>query len=308
MKNEANHQRAMEKAAFALIYQCFNTLGLLSRKNIHRIANILGLLLFRLDRKHRNIVTSNLAQAFGDEKKPAEISRIAREVFSNLFRILFEIGWLLRLDSRDLRRHISISGWQNFRRVLRGGKGALVLLAHAGNWELLSAVSPMVGVPVNVIYRPLDFKPLDLFFQYMRSRFGAKLVSTRRSAREVLSALGRGEAVGVLMDQNVDWYEGVFADFFGRRAATNKGFALLALKTGAPVVPMFVIRGKDGFRVEIWPEVPLIKTGDKTKDIELNTQRYNDVIERFVRRYPEQWFWVHQRWKTRPYSPWPRQG
>jgi KDO2-lipid IV(A) lauroyltransferase len=129
-------------------------------------------------------------------------------------------------------------------------------------------------------------------------------VSTRRSAREVLKAFQRGEVVGVLIDQNVDWYEAVFVNFFGRRAATNKGFALLVMKTGASVIPVFMIRDKDRFRVEVWPEVVLIKTGDKTKDIEMNTQLCNDVIERFVRRYPEQWFWVHQRWKTRPYTPW----
>ena len=296
----------MEKVAFSMIQRCFSMLGLVSRKNAYRISKFSGRLLYRLDRKHRTIAIDNLTQAFGGEKTPSEISTIAREVLSNLFLILFEIGWLKRLDPRDVRRQIKISGWHDFRKTLRRGKGALVLLAHAGNWELLSAVSPLVGVPVNVLYRPLDFKPLDLFFKTIRSRFGTQLLSTRRSAREVLRALGRGEVVGVLMDQNVDWYEGVFADFFGRRAATNKGFALLALKTGAPVIPLFMIREKNGFRVEIWPEVPLIKTGDRTTDVDRNTQQYNDVIERFVRRHPTQWFWVHQRWKTRPCAPWPR--
>jgi Kdo2-lipid IVA lauroyltransferase/acyltransferase len=307
MTDQTTQLSIIEKMAFALIRQCFNLLGLVSRRNACRISNFLGQWLYRLDRKHRTIALDNLARAFGGEKTPSEISTIARKVFANLFRILFEIGWLVRLDPRDVRRQVKISGWQNFSKTLRTGKGALVLLAHAGNWELLAAMPPMVGVPVNVLYRPLDFKPLNLFFKSIRSRFGTRLVSTRRSARQVLRALGRGEIVGVLMDQNVDWYEGVFAQFFGRRAATNKGFALLALKTGAPVIPVFMIREEDGFRVDIWPEIPLIKTGDRTKDVERNTQQYNDVIERFVRRYPEQWFWVHQRWKTRPYSPWPRQ-
>lgn len=307
MTEKAGHLSKVEKVAFSMIQQCFSMLGLVSRKNAYRISAFSGQLLCRLDRKHRTIAIGNLTQAFGGEKTPSEMATIAREVFTNLFLILFEIGWLARLDPRDVRRQIKISGWHDFRNTLRRGKGALVLLAHAGNWELLSAVSPLVGVPVNVLYRPLDFKPLNLFFKTIRSRFGTQLVSTRRSAREVLRALSRGEVVGVLMDQNVDWYEGVFADFFGRRAATNKGFALLALKTGAPVIPLFMIREKNGFRVEIWPEVPLIKTGDRTTDVDRNTQQYNDVIERFVRRHPTQWFWVHQRWKTRPYSPWPRQ-
>ena len=109
------------------------------------------------------------------------------------------------------------------------------------------------------------------------------------------------------MDQNFDWYEGVFVDFFGRKACTNKGMALLALKTESPVIPMFLVRERSRFKVIFEPEVPLIRTGDKTKDIEANTQQYNEVIEKIVRRYPEQWFWVHQRWKTKPFQPWPQQ-
>jgi KDO2-lipid IV(A) lauroyltransferase len=124
--------------------------------------------------------------------------------------------------------------------------------------------------------------------------------------RKVLGILKQGEVIVMLMDQNVDWYEGVFVDFFGRRACTNKGLALLARKTEAPVVPVFLIRKESGFIVEIGQEVPLIKTGDKTKDIEANTQQYNKIIEDIIRRYPDQWFWVHQRWKTRPYQPWPK--
>jgi KDO2-lipid IV(A) lauroyltransferase len=110
--------------------------------------------------------------------------------------------------------------------------------------------------------------------------------------------------VALLMDQNVDWYEGIFVDFFGHRACTSSGLALLALKTGAPVVPVFLVREKLGFRAEFGTEIPTVKTGDKRKDIETNTLQYNRVIEDFIRRYPDQWFWVHQRWKTKPYQSW----
>jgi KDO2-lipid IV(A) lauroyltransferase len=112
--------------------------------------------------------------------------------------------------------------------------------------------------------------------------------------------------VALLMDQNVDWYEGVFVDFMGHRACTNKGLALLALKTGAPVVPCFMIREKKGFRAEFGPEISTLKTGDRQKDIEVNTREYNKIIENVIHRYPDQWFWIHQRWKTKPYQPWPR--
>jgi len=112
--------------------------------------------------------------------------------------------------------------------------------------------------------------------------------------------------VGILLDQNVDWYDGVFVDYFGRPACTNKGLALLALKTGAPVIPVFLIRDGKRFIFHCEPEVPLVRTGDKIKDIEVNTERFTKIIESFVSRYPEQWFWLHQRWKTRPYHPWPK--
>jgi KDO2-lipid IV(A) lauroyltransferase len=104
----------------------------------------------------------------------------------------------------------------------------------------------------------------------------------------------------------LDWYEGVFVDFFGDRACTNKGLALLALKTEAPVIPVFLVREGLGFKAKFCREVPLIKTGNKTKDVEANTQQYNRIIEDFIRQYPDQWFWVHQRWKTKSFAPWPR--
>ena len=109
------------------------------------------------------------------------------------------------------------------------------------------------------------------------------------------------------MDQNVDWYEGVYADFMGHLACTNKGLALLALKTRAPVVPAFIVRERGGFTAKFLPEISLKITGDTTRDVEENTQRYNNVIESFLRQYPDQWFWLHQRWKTKPYLPWPRE-
>lgn len=306
MTDSTKQPNTFEKTAFLMIRSCFRAAGLVSNKNARRIAGILGDLVYRLDAKHRNIALNNLALAFGNVKSQGQIEAIARQVFSNLFLIIFEIGWMMHWKPIQIQRKVQFSGWDNYRRTLRKGRGALMLLAHTGNWELLPVVVPNVGVPVNVLYRPLDFKPLDRFFRDIRSRLGARMISTRRSARKVLRALEHNEVVAVLMDQNVDWYEGVFVDFFGRRAATNKGFAMLALKTGVPVLPMFIIREKDRFRVEVWPEIPLIRTGDRTKDIEQNTQQYNDVIEQFVRKYPDQWFWVHQRWKTRPYLSWPK--
>ncbi|MBW1841897.1 MAG: lysophospholipid acyltransferase family protein [Deltaproteobacteria bacterium] len=211
------------------------------------------------------------------------------------------------LDEERLFKHFELEGASNLKAAHDEGRGVLALTAHFGNWELLSVAGARLGYPLAVLYRPLDFKPLDRFFVKLRSRFGGKMIPQKRALREILRILNRGEIMVLLMDQNVDWYEGVFVDFMGRRACTNKGLALIALKSKAPVVPVFVVRRGERFTAKILPEIPLIKTGDKTKDVEENTARYNAAIASFLYQYPEQWFWVHQRWKTRPYHPWPRE-
>jgi KDO2-lipid IV(A) lauroyltransferase len=248
----------------------------------------------------------NLTYAFGHQKQPEEIEKIARQVFINLVKIVFEIGWSLNLDERHLSKHFKIDGYHHLKKTYEKGKGVLLLAAHCGNWELLSVVGAMIKFPISIVVRPLDFKPLDHFIFNLRTRFGGKIIPKQRSIRTIIRSLDRGEMVLLLMDQNVDWYEGVFVDFMGHRACTNKGLALLALKTEASVVPVFMVREKSGFRAEFGPEILTVKTGDSQKDIEINTQEYNRVIENFIRRYPDQWFWIHQRWKTKPYQAWPR--
>jgi KDO2-lipid IV(A) lauroyltransferase len=125
--------------------------------------------------------------------------------------------------------------------------------------------------------------------------------------RKILRALKQKESVVVLLDQNMDWYEGVFVDFFGKSACTNQGLALMALTTEAPVIPVFLVRDGQRFITEFLEEIPLVRTGDRRKDLEENTQRYTQTLEAVVRRFPGQWLWVHQRWKTRPCHPWPRE-
>lgn len=123
----------------------------------------------------------------------------------------------------------------------------------------------------------------------------------------VLRSLKNNELVGILLDQNTNVAAGVFVDFFGKPACTNKGLAVLARATGVPVIPAFLAREGGAFHVEFGPEIPTIKTEDEDSDIYVNTRNYNQALESIIRRYPEQWFWVHNRWKTRPCQPWPPQ-
>ncbi len=281
-------------------------MGLFSLRRCRLRGCRVGRLAYYLDTRHRGIVLRNLALAF-DADGPVANRRLARRVFENLGMVFFEIAWASRQSRRNLSKVIRVKGLGHLRDAHRRGHGVLLLTAHFGNWELLTVFSAMIPFPTSIVYRPLDFSPLDLFFSDLRSRFGSNLIPTRRSAAKILKSLRKGELTALLMDQNVDWYEGVFVDFFGHPACTSKGMALLALKTDAPVVPIFMLRTESGFEVNILPAIEPIKSGDKIKDIETNTAQYNRAIENVVRRYPDQWFWVHQRWKTRPCHPRPRE-
>jgi KDO2-lipid IV(A) lauroyltransferase len=271
-------------------------------------ARFLGRLLFAVDRKHRRIALENLTRAFGHEKPRARIETIARQVFVNLFRILFETAWSLRLDEKSFPHHFHIWGRSDYQRALAKGKGVLLLGAHFGNREVQMIIAHMMGMPLHVVYRVLDAPVMEHFVKGYRSRFGTVMIPNHRTAmRKIYAALRRGYPVGMLMDQGADWYDGVFVDFFNLPAATSTGIAILALKSEAPVLPFFLIRKPNGFHAVLGPELPLVKTGDLTRDIEENTRLYSRVIELYARKYPEQWFWVHHRWKNRPYCLWPRQ-
>ncbi len=297
-----------DDAMFKIIRVFFKLLGLIPRPLARRIGNAMGRFWYAADRRHREIVLKNLAHALGKEKTEAERVRIARSVFKNISQVVFEIGWSLWQSRDGFEKRLRVEGVSDYLNAWNKGKGVLILAGHMGNWELLPIASGLSGKKVHIIYRPLDFKPLDQFFLYLRSRFGDALVPRGGAMRKTISLLKRGQSVGMMMDQNVGWRKGVFVEYFGRRACTNKAAALLALQTGAAVVPLLTAREGDNYRVKWGPEIPLIQTGDDIRDVEANTQQYNDVIEAFVRQYPDQWFWLHQRWKTKSYQPWPSES
>lgn len=280
--------------------------GLIPRKIGFQTGIVIGRLLYKTNGRFRKIAIENLCNAY-PEKTESEIKKIARRVFENLGKIVYEVCWSTNLNNAELFSHFKIHGMQNIRKAYKKGKGVLVLTAHFGNWELLTVVGKLIGYPFSIVYRPLDSKSLERFIVKTRTRFGGVMIPKKRAFRKILKSLDRKEMVALLMDQNVAWREGVFAPFFQLPACTNKGLAMLALKTDAPVIPMFLLREKKGYKGIILPEIPLVRTGDKTKDIEVNTSAYNQVIESVVRQHPEQWFWVHRRWNTKPFCPWPRQ-
>lgn len=294
----------VETLLFKIISGLFLTLGLIPRAAARRTALILGRVWYIADKRHREVALDNLTHVFGAEKSEAEIRELARRVFYHLVLVLFEIGWSLRLRKKDFPRSFCVDGLHHLQKAHGRGKGVLILTGHVGNWELLTMAAARLGYPMSAIYRPLDFKPLDRFFIRLRTRYGAVLYPKKNAMRPVLRALKNGALIGILLDQDAHVQDGVFVDFFDRKACTSKGLALIAQATGAPVVPLFLLREEDGYRVQFGPELTTVRTEDKIKDIEVNTREYNRAIEDVIRRYPDQWFWVHRRWKTKnPNSP-----
>ncbi len=264
-----------------------------------RLGAVLGRLAYTVDRGHRKRAIENLTMAFGDEKGQAEIALIARRVYENLGINAMELMRIPWLTGEKLSGYVDTTDFEKADRIVKDGRGLMVCTAHFGNWELLAASYGLTRRAFEIVARKLDNPSVEDFVKWVRTRPGNRVIDKKGSMRELLKALNSGGMLGILMDQNVDWREGVFVDFFGKPACTNKGPATLALKTGTPVLPAFLVREGTRHRVVIFEELKIEATGDKERDVTELTRLMTESIERIIRMYPEQWFWVHRRWKTR---------
>jgi len=278
-----------------LVLACFQRVPLSVRK-----ALFIGSfrLFYHLVPRQRLIAAYNLRRAF-PEKSDDEILRIARGVYRNLGIVTAEFFDIPRLTRENIGERVEAEGLEHCRRALEKGRGVLIFGAHFGNWEVEAVAVSLLVKPFGVIYRRLDSALLDSLVLKIRSATGNTPLPKERAMRPMRRVLTQNGMLGILIDQNVAWYEGVFVDYFGRPACTTDGLALLALHTEAPVLPGHMARLPDGrYRLVLGPEVEVINTGDHEADLLTNTQRFTKIIEETVRQYPEQWLWVHQRWKT----------
>jgi len=261
----------------------------------------LGDLVYRTLPGRRAVASQNLALAFGAERSSDALDRLCRQSFHQLGMTLVEVCASLSAPPASLLSRMAVEGMDRLEAAMARGKGALLLTGHLGNWELLAAAHRRSGYPLSIVVRPMDSSLLDRLVTRVRERSGAELVRKQRALREVLDALQRQRMVAILLDQNATRREGVFVPFFGRPASTSKSLALLALRSGAPVLPVFIYREADGsHRVVIEPEVPRPATGDRRQDIVVYTAAFTRCVEDAIRRWPEQWLWVHRRWRTGP--------
>jgi KDO2-lipid IV(A) lauroyltransferase len=262
-------------------------------------AVLLAVVGYRLSLKHRLIALHNLSRSFPD-KKLEEIVKIAKKSYRNFSFVAAEFFDIPYLNKSNLYRWISIEGLDNYRQACTEGKGVLLFGAHFGNWEIGNAALAVMTQPFIFVYRILDSPLMEKVITGVRASYGNISLSKENTMRKMIHLLKKGATINLLIDQNVAWYGGVFVDFFGRKACTTSGLALLALHTEASVLPAFTRRLPNGkYLLEIGKKVEIITSGKREADVLINTQTFTKIIEEQIRKYPEQWFWVHQRWKTK---------
>jgi len=289
------------KLEYAAAWPFIKILGLVPRRVSRAFGIGLGRAVYLLHVRLRRVGMRNLELAF-PEKTKAERAGILRGVFTSLGRQLAEVCQFPKYTLENVEQVVVYDGLENYERAYARRKGVLFLTAHFGAWELSAFAHSLHGHWLHVVMRPMDNPYLDRLIQSYRTMHGNKTVGKDDFVRGLLAAMKAGEVVGILMDTNMTPPQGVFVDLFGIPACTASGLARIALRTDAAVVPGFTIwdQALGKYRLRFDPAVELMRTGDLEADIVANTQKFTDVIEGYVRKFPEQWLWVHRRWKTRP--------
>jgi len=263
------------------------------------IAAGLSGVIYHLSLKHKLIVIHNLTRAFPEKSLP-EILKIAKASYASFAMIMAEYTDIYYLNKSNLHRRVTVKGLEHYEAACREGKGVLLFSAHFGNWEIGNAALAILSRPPVFMARIMDSAFLEDVTSCVRGVHGIVVIHKENAMRPTLRLLRKGEAIQLLIDQNVSVFDGVFVDFFGRPACTTSGIALLALYTGAAVLPIFTTRMPNGrYLTEIGSKVETVNTGNRDQDVLANTQNYTRIIEDHIRRYPGQWFWLHQRWKTK---------
>ena len=286
---------------YAAVRAILKILGAMPRWMARGFAAGVARMMFELLPKLRKTAEFNLRLAFpewGDPQRQATIRGMVR----NLGWMAAEFARLPRYTKENIEQIVVLGGHENFLEGQWRGKGVLYLTGHIGAWELSSFAHALYGFPLHYMARPLDNPRVDDLVNRYRCLSGNRPVFKNESARALLKILRGAGTVGILADQNTLPAEGVFVDFFGTSACTTTGLARVALHTGAAVVPGYVHwdAGTGKYRLRFEPAVELVRTGDTEQDVLVNTQKFTKVLEEIIRKYPEQWVWVHARWKTRP--------
>ena len=291
--------RILKDYCYAFTAKCIGQcVARLPRKLALSIGVHLATAIFWFSHRQKDRACKHLKRSLGIEYPAAE--QLVRRSFRNTGKNLMEFMQLPRMSPETIHQLVTFEGREHIDWALDQGRGAIILTAHFGNWELLGASILANGYTIRGITRQLRSKRLDAIVSSYREKVGWQGIDRDRSIREVLRCLKRNELIAILADVDTRT-QGIFVDFFGRPAYTPYSPVAFALKTGAAILPTFIIRQPDDSHRAV-VEAPLLlqQGGEKEQDLLVNTQRFTKIIESYIRRYPEQWIWMHERWKTKP--------
>jgi KDO2-lipid IV(A) lauroyltransferase len=291
-------RRKLEYLAVLLLIRA---VGLMPRNAARRVGAAIGSVAFICLRRLRRVGYRNLNIAYSQLPR-AERTALLRAEYRNLGWLLAEFCQMRKYTPENTQSFIGYEGLSHYLNARDAGKGVLIVTGHLGAWELSSFYHSLMGYPMSMVIRRLDNELVDSLVNGIRCQHGNKVLHKDDFARGLISAMRQGECVGILMDTNMTPPQGLFVDFFGTAACTASGMARVALKTGAAVLPGFLLweESQQKYILRFGEPFELIRTGDNEADVTANTALFTRVIEDYIRRYPGQWLWLHRRWKTRP--------
>lgn len=286
---------------YAAVWLLLKGLGLLPRPWARALAAKVAGILYALSPKLRKTAETNLRIAF-PEWAESQRDAVIPSMVLNLGWMAAEFARLPKYSKENFEEIVVLDGNENFLDARKRGKGVLILTGHIGAWELSSFAHALYGYPLHFMARPLDNQRIDALVNSYRCASGNRAIFKNESARVMLKILKDAGTIGILADQNTMPEESVFVDFFGKSASTTTGIARMALHTDAAVVPGYAVWDKSiqKYRLRFEPAMDLVRTGDVERDVLENTQRFTKVLEDIIRKYPDQWVWVHGRWNVRP--------
>jgi Kdo2-lipid IVA lauroyltransferase/acyltransferase len=290
-----------KRLEFLVVWIVVKLLGLPPRGVARAIGALVGQVALLFTPRLRHAGHLNLQLAF-PQKAEAEREQILRKLYRNLGWLLAEFCQMPRYSPEMTRSFIRYEGLEHYLAAREHGKGVLVLTGHLGAWELSSFYHSLMGYPMSVVIRRLDNPLVDDLVNHIRCLHGNQVLHKDDFARGLLAAMRRGETVGILMDTNMTPPQGAFVDFFGHLACTGSGMARVAIKTGAQVLPGFLLweEATQQYVLRFGAPLTLPISDDVEADTLAHTALFTKVIEDYIRQYPDQWLWVHRRWKTRP--------
>lgn len=289
------------KLEFVAVRALISLMGLFPRGAARQIGAAIGALAFVFLPRLRRVGFRNLRIAYPALDRAGRVA-ILRSEYRNLGWLLAEFCQMSKYTPENTRAFLRYEGLQHYLDARDAGRGVLVLTGHLGAWELSSFYHSLMGHPMSMVIRRLDNELVDRLVNSIRCLHGNKVVHKDDFARGLISAMRNGETVGILMDTNMTPPQGLFVDFFGTPACTASGMARVALKTGAVVLPGFLLweDSTESYALHFGEPLELVRTGDNDADIVANTALFTKVLEDCIRRHPGQWLWLHRRWKTRP--------